>query len=71
MTKETLNVIKQILPKGTILDFGAGTGQLAEIWRSNYRINPICREIDPNLEEILKLKDPKKSKNQWTTTTLP
>lgn len=29
LTKETLNVIKQILPKGTILDFGAGTGRLS------------------------------------------
>ena len=28
-TKETLNVIKQILLKGTILDFGAGTGRLS------------------------------------------
>lgn len=29
LTRETLNVIKQILPKGTILDFGAGTGRLS------------------------------------------
>jgi len=29
LTKETLNVIKRILPKGTILDFGAGTGRLS------------------------------------------
>lgn len=29
LTKETLNVINQILPKGTILDFGAGTGRLS------------------------------------------
>jgi 2-polyprenyl-3-methyl-5-hydroxy-6-metoxy-1,4-benzoquinol methylase len=28
-TKDTLTEIKQILPKGTILDFGAGTGRLA------------------------------------------
>jgi len=40
----------------TVLDFGAGTGQLAEIWRSNYKINPICLEIDPSLEEVLKVK---------------
>jgi SAM-dependent methyltransferase len=29
LTKETLNVINQILPKGSILDFGAGTGRLS------------------------------------------
>lgn len=51
--KQNLKIEKH----SSILDFGAGTGQLAEIWRSNYRINPICIEIDPNLEEILKLKN--------------
>lgn len=29
LTAETLNVIKQILPDGSIIDFGAGTGRLA------------------------------------------
>ena len=29
LTIETLNVINQILPKGSILDFGAGTGRLS------------------------------------------
>ena len=29
LTIETLNVINQIMPKGTILDFGAGTGRLS------------------------------------------
>lgn len=29
LTIETLNVINQILPKGTILDYGAGTGWLS------------------------------------------
>jgi 2-polyprenyl-3-methyl-5-hydroxy-6-metoxy-1,4-benzoquinol methylase len=29
LTTETLNVINQIIPKGTILDFGAGTGRLS------------------------------------------
>jgi SAM-dependent methyltransferase len=47
----------KIEKNSSILDFGAGTGQLAEIWRSNYRINPICIEIDPSLEEVLKLKN--------------
>lgn len=36
-----------------ILDFGAGTGFLAEIWRDNYEINPICLEIDPSLVDVL------------------
>lgn len=36
-----------------ILDFGAGTGFLAEIWRENYEINPICLEIDPSLVDML------------------
>ena len=39
-----------------VLDFGAGTGQLAEIWRDKYKINPICLEIDPSLVEILMVK---------------
>lgn len=47
----------RIEKNNTILDFGAGTGQLAEIWRTKYRINPICIEIDPSLEEVLKLKN--------------
>ena len=29
LTAETLNVIKQVLPDATIIDFGAGTGRLA------------------------------------------
>lgn len=29
LTRETLNVINQILPRGTIVDFGAGTGRLS------------------------------------------
>ena len=36
-----------------VLDFGAGSGQLAEIWRDKYEINPICLEIDPSLVEVL------------------
>jgi len=40
----------------TVLDFGAGTGQLAEIWRSSYKLNPICLEIDPSLVEVLMVK---------------
>ena len=39
-----------------VLDFGAGTGQLAEIWRDKYRMNLICLEVDPSLVEILMAK---------------
>jgi SAM-dependent methyltransferase len=36
-----------------LMDFGAGTGSLAEIWRKEYGISPICLEIDKDLCEIL------------------
>ena len=36
-----------------LMDFGAGTGALAEIWRREYGINPICLEIDNDLCKIL------------------
>jgi SAM-dependent methyltransferase len=36
-----------------VLDFGAGTGFLAEIWREKYEIDPICLEIDPDLVDVL------------------
>lgn len=32
-----------------ILEFVAGTGSLAEIWRSSFGIVPVCVEIDPSL----------------------
>lgn len=37
----------------TTLDFGAGTGQLADIFKSRYGITPICVEIDPELFQVL------------------
>ena len=36
-----------------LVDFGAGTGALAEIWQREYGINPICLEIDNGLCQIL------------------
>jgi 2-polyprenyl-3-methyl-5-hydroxy-6-metoxy-1,4-benzoquinol methylase len=39
-----------------ILDFGAGTGALAQIWIDEYSIKPDCVEIDPQLTAILKQK---------------
>jgi hypothetical protein len=36
-----------------VLDFGAGTGSLAEIFREEYLINPLCLEIDPILAKVI------------------
>jgi SAM-dependent methyltransferase len=36
-----------------LMDFGAGTGSLAEIWRKEYGISPICLEIDKDLCKVL------------------
>ena len=40
--------------KSTLVEFGAGTGSLAAIWKVNYQLSPICIEIDPVLIKILK-----------------
>jgi hypothetical protein len=39
-----------------IIEFGAGTGALAEIWRSEFGSDPKCIEIDPELTKILQSK---------------
>ena len=39
-----------------IVEFGAGTGTLAEVWRDQFDLDPICVEIDPELLRILKSK---------------
>jgi SAM-dependent methyltransferase len=39
---------------GAVLDFGAGLGFLAEIFRDNFNITPDCVELDPKLLKILK-----------------
>ena len=39
-----------------ILDFGAGSGTLAEQWSKRHKLKPDCLEIDPNLCQILKKK---------------
>jgi 16S rRNA A1518/A1519 N6-dimethyltransferase RsmA/KsgA/DIM1 with predicted DNA glycosylase/AP lyase activity len=36
-----------------LMDFGAGTGALAEIWQREYGIKPICLEIDNGLCKVL------------------
>jgi len=42
--------------KGSILEFGAGTGFLADIFRSRYMIEPDCIELDPDLVSYIKVK---------------
>ena len=41
----------------SVVDFGAGTGTLAEIWRNEFNVFPICIEIDSKCTEILKKKN--------------
>lgn len=43
-------------PQKTLIDYGAGTGTLAEIWQSTYGVTPICVEIDRYQIQILKSK---------------
>jgi SAM-dependent methyltransferase len=52
-----MNLEKRInQEKGTILEFGAGTGFLAEIFRSRFEIEPECVELDPDLVSLIKSK---------------
>jgi hypothetical protein len=44
-------------PNLKLVDFGAGSGSLAEIWRRLIGAEPICIEIDPTLAGILKAKN--------------
>lgn len=46
----------QKFDKVKIVEFGAGTGALADIWRSEFGISPTCIEIDPNLTVLLQSK---------------
>lgn len=51
------DIVKKIYKRfnnaNKILDFGAGDGQLAEIWGRNFGVTPDCLEIDPHLIKIL------------------
>jgi Methyltransferase domain len=52
------NYIVKLLSKyykgdGKVLDFGAGIGVLASIWRRSFKNGPDCLEIDHNLKGIL------------------
>ena len=37
----------------SILDFGAGGGHLADVFKSKFNLKPICLEIDPELFKVL------------------
>ena len=43
--------------KGNLLEFGAGTGFLAEIFQSRFQIKPDCIELDPKLIRVISQKD--------------
>ena len=41
---------------GALLEFGAGTGFLAELFRSKFNLVPTCIELSPNLISIINSK---------------
>ena len=43
--------------KGNLLEFGAGTGFLADLFNLNFNIKPDCVELDPELVKQIKKKD--------------
>lgn len=40
----------------SFVEFGAGTGSLADVWQIKFGLSPICIEIDPTLIKILESK---------------
>jgi len=53
-----LGIIKTLRSgsKPRIVEFGAGTGALAEVWRDLFDVEPICVEVDSSLIQILQSK---------------
>jgi len=51
-----LGLVQNLKENSVIVEFGAGTGALAEVMEKNHGLKPICVEIDPKLIEILKSK---------------
>ena len=52
-----MNLKSRIIEEnGCILEFGAGTGFLADILRSRFHIEPDCIELDPDLVSLIKSK---------------
>jgi len=48
--------VKTISDDVSVLEFGAGTGTLCEIFKEEFRISPDCVEIDDRLRGVLKSK---------------
>jgi hypothetical protein len=57
VSKFNKGLILQSSVDGEIVEFGAGTGFLAEIFRSEFNQSPLCVEIDPFLREMVKNKN--------------
>jgi SAM-dependent methyltransferase len=55
-TKMDLNS-KILQSGGKLLEFGAGTGFLAEIFRMRYKLNPECVELDSKLVTLIRSKN--------------
>jgi SAM-dependent methyltransferase len=43
--------------KGNLLEFGAGTGFLAEIFQTQFQVKPDCVELDPHLVKVVSQKN--------------
>ena len=43
--------------EGSVLEFGAGTGSLANLFRSHFKIKPDCVELDPDLIDEIRKKN--------------
>ncbi len=50
------NPPSQILREKRVLDFGAGLGALAFIWRDLFGVIPVCVELDPMQKKFLETK---------------
>lgn len=51
-----MNFHSEISDRRHLLEFGAGTGFLADIWRKRIGITPVCLEIDPTLIRVIRKK---------------
>jgi hypothetical protein len=51
-----MNLAKRFNVKPEVLEFGAGSGFLADIWRSVNQVTPDCCEIDPDLIQTIREK---------------
>ncbi|MCX7275428.1 MAG: class I SAM-dependent methyltransferase [Burkholderiales bacterium] len=42
------------VPGQRVMEFGAGIGSLALLWRSRHQVDPLCVELDPALQAVLR-----------------